>query len=173
MDSSLIDKKIGSTVGVDDDGQFKPEQVAEEFVFKTVKKDEDKNNDDDDDDNDDDADDNDSTKDDEKRHYYDDKEAPVEEEEDKDEMGDDNNDEKIDDKTINEEDDDDKAKQEKWYYKEKFILDWVNKFSRTHCVRPGFAISIDEMMKLFKGCSNTTHRMKKKLIKEGFKFIQW
>ena len=40
-----------------------------------------------------------------------------------------------------------------------------------YCVHPGFAISIDEMMKLFKGRSNMTHRMKKKPIKEGFKFF--
>ena len=38
-------------------------------------------------------------------------------------------------------------------------------------VHPGFAISIDEMMKLFKGRSNMTHRMKKKPIKEIFKFF--
>ena len=50
------------------------------------------------------------------------------------------------------------------------MLDRVNKFSSTHCVHPGLAISIDEMMKLFKGCSNMTHRMKKKPIKEGFKY---
>ena len=49
------------------------------------------------------------------------------------------------------------------------MLDWVNKFPCTHCIHPGFAISIDEMMKLFKGRSNMTHRMKKKPIKEGFK----
>ena len=50
------------------------------------------------------------------------------------------------------------------------MLDWVNKFLFTHCVHPGFAISIDEMMKLFRDCSNMTHRMKKKPIKERFKF---
>ena len=66
----------------------------------------------------------------------------------------------VDDETINEQVDNNKVKQEKWYYKAKFMLDWVNKFSRTHCIHPGFAISIDEMMKIFKGCSNMTHRMK-------------
>ena len=50
------------------------------------------------------------------------------------------------------------------------MLDWVNRFVQTHCVHPGFGISIDEMIKLFKGRSNTTHRMKKKPIKDGFKF---
>ena len=50
------------------------------------------------------------------------------------------------------------------------MLYWVNRFSQTHCVHLGFAIIIDEMMKLFKGGLNMTHMMKKKPIKEGFKF---
>ena len=110
-----------------------------------------------------------SKKDDEQNDYFDDKE-PALEEEDNDEMSNDEDDDSVDDGTINEQDDDNEVEQEKWYYKVKFILDWVNKFSRTHCVYPGFAISIGEMMKLFKGRSNMTHRMKKKPIKEGFKF---
>ena len=35
---------------------------------------------------------------------------------------------------------------------------------------PGFAISIDTKMKLFKGWSNMTNCMKQRLIKDGFKF---
>ena len=66
-------------------------------------------------------------------------------------MSNNNDDGSVDDDTIDEEGDDDEAEQEKWYWKAKFMLDWVNKFSRTHCVHPGFAISIDEMMKPFKG----------------------
>ena len=46
----------------------------------------------------------------------------------------------------------------------------MNKFSSLYCVHPGFAVSIDEMMKLFKGRSNMTWRMKCKPIKEGYKF---
>ena len=151
MDLSMIDKKFNNTVRLYNDGQLEPEEVAEEFVVKIVEKDKDKNDDDDDDDN------NDSKKDDEQDDYYDDKDAPMEEEEeDYNEMGNNNNDdEEVDDKTMNKEDDDDKAEQEKWYYKAKFMLDWVNRFSQTHCIHPGFDISIDEMMKLFKGCSNT------------------
>ena len=42
------------------------------------------------------------------------------------------------------------------------MIDWVNKFLQTYCVYPGFAISIDEMMKLFKGQSNMTHIMNEK-----------
>ena len=38
------------------------------------------------------------------------------------------------------------------------------------CVYPGFNLSIDKMMKLFKGRSFQTVRMKFKPIKEGFKF---
>ena len=85
-------------------------------------------------------------------------------------MGNDNADDLVDDETINEQDDDDEVKQKKWYCKAKFMLDWVKEISPTHCIYPGFAISIDEMVKLIKGCSNMTHRMKKKLIKEGFNF---
>ena len=40
---------------------------------------------------------------------------------------------------------------ELWYQRAKLFLDQVNKFSRTYCKHPGFALSIDEMMKLFKG----------------------
>ena len=68
------------------------------------------------------------------------------------------------------EDNDDKAAdQEKRYYKLKFKLDWVNKFSQMYCVHLGFAININEIMKLFKGCSNMTHRINNKPIKGGFK----
>ena len=94
-------------------------------------------------------------------------ETVVEETEDNNNDGDDG----VDYKTITEEDNDNnKEEKEKWYYKAKFMLDWVNKFSRMYCVHPGFAISIDEMMKLFKERSNMTHRMKKTPTKEGFKF---
>ena len=132
-------------------------------------------NEEDEDNNDDDDDDDDESKKDEERNdYYDDKEPAPEEEDDNeisdDDDDDDNDDDSVDDETINEQDDDNKVEQEKWYYKAKFMLNWVNKFPRTHCVHPGFAIRIDEMMKLFKGCSNITHRMKNKPIKEGFKF---
>ena len=172
LDLLLVDEDFYNTVDVDNDGHFKPEQVAEEFVVEIVEVDEDNNNDDADaDDNDDDNDDE-SKKDDKQNDYFDDKEpAPEEEEDEDDEMSNDNDDDSVDDETINEEDDDDEAEQEKWYYKAKFMLDWVNKFSQTHCVHPGFTISIDEMMKLFKGRSNMTHQMKKKPIKEGFKFF--
>ena len=49
------------------------------------------------------------------------------------------------------------------------MLDWVKNISRTHYFHLGFVISIDEMMKLFKGCLDMKHRIKKKRIKEGFK----
>ena len=58
-----------------------------------------------------------------------------------------------------------------WYQKVKVFLDHVNEISQKCCKHPGFALSIDEMMKLFKGRSNMTYRMKKKPIKEGFKFF--
>ena len=70
----------------------------------------------------------------------------MEEVEDDDEKGDnDDDDEEVDNKTINEEDDDEAAEQEKWFYKVKFMLGWVDKFSQLYCIHPGFSISIDEM----------------------------
>ena len=60
---------------------------------------------------------------------------------------------------------------ELWYQRAKLFLNQVNKFSRTYCKHPGFALSIDEMMKLFKGWSKQTYCMKKKPIKEGYKFF--
>ena len=38
-----------------------------------------------------------------------------------------------------------------WYQRAKLFLDQVNKFIRMYCKHPGFALSIDEIMKLFKG----------------------
>lgn len=40
---------------------------------------------------------------------------------------------------------------ELWYKRAKLFLDKVNKLSRTYYKHPGFALNIDEMMKLFKG----------------------
>ena len=53
LDSSLIDKEFDNTVGVDDEGQFKPKKVAEKLVVMTVLEYEYNNNDDNKDDNDD------------------------------------------------------------------------------------------------------------------------
>ena len=61
-------------------------------------------------------------------------------------------------------------KNEKWYKKASLILNHVNKFSKTVCIYPGFNLSIDEIIKLFKGRSFQTVQMKCKPIKEGFKF---
>ena len=141
LDSLLTDEEIDNSVEVDNDGQFKPETEPGEFVVKTAEEDED---------NDDDDDGDKSKKDEEKNDYYDNRD-PAPEEEDDNELGNDNDDDSVDDETINEEDDDDKVKQEKWYYKAKFMLDWGNKFAQTDCVDPGFAISVNEMVKLFKG----------------------
>ena len=53
------------------------------------------------------------------------------------------NDELVGNENITKQDDDEYVKQEKCYYKAKFMLDWVNKFSCTDCVHPGVTISID------------------------------
>ena len=66
---------------------------------------------------------------------------------------------------------DDKGYIEVWYAKAKLFLDHVNDFSRTVCEHPGFNLSLDEMMKLFKGRSSMTVQMKQKPIKEEFKFL--
>ncbi|CAJ1938795.1 unnamed protein product [Cylindrotheca closterium] len=58
-----------------------------------------------------------------------------------------------------------------WYDKAKPLLDHVNKISQRHCINPGFCVSLDEQMKLFKGRNKQTVRMKAKPIKEGFKFF--
>ena len=153
LDQSLVDEDFDNNVGVDNDGQFGPEEEVEEELVKTVEEDDDNDNNDDDDDDDyddDDDDDDQSKEDDEQDPYCDDKPSEPEKNGDN-EMSNNNNDDPVDDETINEEDDDDEAEQEKWYYKAKFMLDWVNKFSQTHCVHLGFAINIDEMIKLFKG----------------------
>ena len=60
---------------------------------------------------------------------------------------------------------------EVWYAKVKIFLNNVNNFSRTVCEHPGFNLSLDEMMKLFKGQSSMTVGMKKKPTKERFKFL--
>ena len=61
-------------------------------------------------------------------------------------------------------------KNQRWYKKAEKILNHVNSVSKELCTYPGFCLSIDEMMKLFKGRSHMTVRMKCKPIKEGFKF---
>ncbi len=57
-----------------------------------------------------------------------------------------------------------------WYHKVEEFVNWINKVSQRLCRHPGSTLSIDEMMKRFKGRSKDTHRMKHKPIKEGFKF---
>ena len=58
-----------------------------------------------------------------------------------------------------------------WYGKISMFLEHVLSVSRRLCIRPGSKVSIDEMMKRFKGRSGQTHRMKNKPIKEGYKFF--
>ena len=47
----------------------------------------------------------------------------------------------------------------------------MNMIAQNFCTRPGFCVSIDEQMNLFKGRCSQTVRMKAKPIKEGFKFF--
>lgn len=59
----------------------------------------------------------------------------------------------------------------RWYKKAALFLDHVSAMSKRICKFPGSRLSIDEMMKRFKGRSLATVRMKNKPIKEGYKFF--
>ena len=52
-----------------------------------------------------------------------------------------------------EEDNDDEEEEEDldWYEKAKLLLEHVNELSKEMCLYPGTLLSIDKMMKLFKG----------------------
>ncbi|OEU15430.1 hypothetical protein FRACYDRAFT_261679 [Fragilariopsis cylindrus CCMP1102] len=99
-------------------------------------------------------------------HNDDDGDDEQEEEEEEDMKDNNNNNNDDDDGSIDYDTvvDDEQDDEEAFYNKAVFMLDWVNKFSR------GFAISIDEMMELFKGRSNMTHIMRCKPIPQGYKF---
>ena len=58
-----------------------------------------------------------------------------------------------------------------WFSKAEPLMEQVRKVTKVLCKYPGFACSIDEMMKLFKGRSGQTWRMKHKPVKEGYKFF--
>ncbi len=57
-----------------------------------------------------------------------------------------------------------------WYHKVEDFLDHVNKTSQKLVNKSSDFLSLNEMMKLFKGWSTQTHMMKNKPIKKGFKF---
>jgi hypothetical protein len=59
----------------------------------------------------------------------------------------------------------------RWYKKVASFLEHVMEISWKLCIRPSTTLSIDKMMKLFKGWSGHTHRMKNKPIKQGYKFF--
>jgi hypothetical protein len=67
-------------------------------------------------------------------------------------------------------DDDVEPVDERWYAKAAPRIDHVNKTSQQITKWLGDTLSIDEMMKLFKGRSIQTFRMKNKPVKQGFKF---
>ena len=59
----------------------------------------------------------------------------------------------------------------RWYMKAAPVVEHFVEVSQRLCEHLGYALSVDEMMKLFKGRSKQTHRMKNKPIKEGYKFF--
>jgi len=83
-----------------------------------------------------------------------------------------NEDEEDDTEEEDEDEEDEEVEHDtRWYAKVSTFYDHVVRVSKKICTRPGSKLSLDEMMKLFKGRSRQTHRMKKKPIKEGFKFF--
>lgn len=59
----------------------------------------------------------------------------------------------------------------KWYTAMKKLLIHINAVSKNICKIPGAILSLDEMLRLFKGRSANTERMARKPDKEGFKFF--
>jgi Transposase IS4 len=102
-------------------------------------------------------------------------EADEEIEEDEEDEGGDRH---IDDGNDDDDDDDDPNSAEedlpvdsRWFAKCGWFIDHTNLASQSVCKRPGFACSIDEQMRKFKGRSSQTVRMKCKPIKEGYKLF--
>ena len=62
------------------------------------------------------------------------------------------------------------AEVQTWFHKVEHFLDHVNTVSKGLVDKLSDFLSLDEMMKLFKGRSSQTHMMKNKPIKKGFKF---
>jgi hypothetical protein len=58
-----------------------------------------------------------------------------------------------------------------WYFSIQDFVEHVNKVSQKLCKHPSWRISIDEMLRKFKGRSAQTYRMKRKPDKEGYKFF--
>jgi Transposase IS4 len=63
------------------------------------------------------------------------------------------------------------AVDERWFAKVAPFMEHVIKVSKRLYRHPGFALSIHEMMRQFKGRTIQTHRMKGKPTKEGYKFF--
>jgi hypothetical protein len=58
-----------------------------------------------------------------------------------------------------------------WYASIQGFIDHVNNTSQKLCKHPGWKVSIDEMLRKFKGRSAQTSRMKRKPDREGYKFF--
>ena len=59
----------------------------------------------------------------------------------------------------------------KWFHKVEYLIDHTLNVSQKHCCFPGWNVSIDEMMRKFKGRSLEMVRINNKPIKEGFNFF--
>lgn len=67
--------------------------------------------------------------------------------------------------------DDGECKKELWFDKISPLIDQIGKKLMRFMQASGFALSIDEMMVRFCARSSETHRMKNKLLNEGYKFF--
>jgi Transposase IS4 len=98
-------------------------------------------------------------------------EEVVAEEEEEDEQDGSSNTSEEEEEEEGEEEEEEPPAVQRWFHKVEGFLKHVNVTSKRICRHPGSFLSIDEMMKRFKGRSNQTHKMKNKPIKEGYKFF--
>lgn len=83
------------------------------------------------------------------------------------------NEEEEDENEIEEHDDniDFEDSQPDWFHQVNDFINHIHKVIRKVCKHPGSIVSIDEMLRKFKGRSAQTYRMKRKPDKEGYKFF--
>jgi hypothetical protein len=63
----------------------------------------------------------------------------------------------VEDESVDSVSDDNEVGKEVWYQPIKAFVEHVNKISKRLCINPGWTLSLDEMMKKFKGRSGETH----------------
>ena len=84
---------------------------------------------------------------------------------------DDDNEEEEEEEEVIDDTDEERDVDTRWYSKCAMIVESFVETSQKLCTHLGKTLSIDEMMKKFKGRSAQTHKMKNKPIKQGYKFF--